>query len=179
MAFSDEQRGVLSGMLAGIATTVGALGAALALPPMRALTLGGAYSRLEFWTEWALVALLPLLLTIGMLAQHRFLTPEDIGGSGPAPGSARARVLQAILQNTLEQTVLWFAVTVIWAVRMPVQTLGVLPVSAILFVLGRALFLGRYERGASARALGFALTFYPSVLMALLLLLERLGVPFG
>lgn len=178
MTLSDEQRGVLGGMVSGLAVTVGALGAALAVPPMRALTLSPVFSRLDFWSGWVLPVLLTLLLAIGMLAHHRFFSAKDIDAS-LGTGSARARMLQAVLQNTLEQTVLWLVVTLIWSIRMPVPTLGVVPVSVILFVLGRALFLHGYAGGAGKRALGFALTFYPSVLMAALLVLERLGVPFG
>ena len=37
--------------------------------------------------------------------------------------------------------------------------------AALLFLIGRILFSRGYERGASARAVGFGLTFYPSVLM--------------
>ena len=179
MALSDEQRGVLKGAAAGLAMTVGALGAAHAGAPMEGIVVGTVGSRLGLGAEWALIALLPLILMIGALARHRFFNPEDIGGGGLAPGSERARVLQAVLQNTLEQTVLWAGVSLVWAIAMPVATLGVVPVSLFLFLLGRALFVGRYEHGAPARALGFALTFYPSVGMAALLVLARLGVPFG
>ena len=178
MAFTDEQRGVLRGAAAGLAMTLGALGAALALPPMQVVALGQIHSRLALWSEWAVLAILPLILLIGALARHRFRSPGDIGGSGLSPGGEHARMLQAMVQNTLEQTVLWAGVTLVWAVRMPVGTLGVIPVSVVLFLLGRALFVGRYHLGAGARASGFALTFYPSVGMAVLLLLERMGLPF-
>jgi uncharacterized membrane protein YecN with MAPEG domain len=39
-----------------------------------------------------------------------------------------------------------------------------------VFFVGRILFWRGYARGAPARALGFALTFYPSVAMILLIL---------
>ena len=178
MAFSEEQRGVIGGIAAGLATTIGALGAALALPPMQVVALGAVHSRLNLWTEWAVIALLPLVISVAMLAQHRFASADDIHGSGLAPGTERARVLQAVLQNTLEQTVIWAGVSLIWALRMPTHTLGIVPVSAFLFLMGRLLFAARYKDGAPGRALGFALTFYPSVAMAVLLVLERLGVSF-
>ncbi len=48
---------------------------------------------------------------------------------------------------------------------------------AILFCIGRALFWAGYGRGAGGRALGFALTFYPTIaafgLSAAMLLLGR------
>jgi hypothetical protein len=51
-----------------------------------------------------------LMLSIGLLARHRMLTPEDIDGGGLTEGTPRAHQLQAILQNTLEQSTLAFMV---------------------------------------------------------------------
>ena len=48
---------------------------------------------------------------------------------------------------------------------MPHGWLASIPAAAILFLIGRILFSRGYERGAAARAIGFGLTFYPSVLM--------------
>jgi len=45
-----------------------------------------------------------LLICIARLAKHRFFTPEDINGSALTSGTERARLLQALLQNTREQT---------------------------------------------------------------------------
>jgi hypothetical protein len=45
---------------------------------------------------------------------------------------------------------------------MPLKWLGVIPAAALLFVLGRILFMAGYERGAGERATGFGLTAYPS-----------------
>ncbi len=53
----------------------------------------------------------------------------------------------------------------IWAVAMPHAWLASIPAAAALFVLGRFLFSRGYAQGAAARAIGFALTFYPTVLM--------------
>ena len=55
----------------------------------------------------ALAGLAPaavLLLCIARLAKHRFTTPQDIHGSALTEGTERAKLLQALLQNTLEQT---------------------------------------------------------------------------
>ena len=41
------------------------------------------------------------------------------------------------------------------------------PTAGLLFVIGRIAFFAGYARGAPARALGFALTFYPTVLLLL------------
>ena len=47
-----------------------------------------------------------LAINIGLLARHRFFTPDDIDGGGLTPGTATAHILQSMLQNTLEQSVL-------------------------------------------------------------------------
>jgi len=57
---------------------------------------------------------------------------------------------------------------------MPGQTLSVIPLSAIAFSVGRVLFFTGLKGGAPSRALGFALTFYPSVAM----LISMLGYLF-
>ena len=62
-----------------------------------------------------------------------------------------------------------------WAVIMPTQRLSVLPLAAISFGIGRVLFFVGYRKGASFRALGFAMTFYPSVLMLLCLVLFQVS----
>jgi uncharacterized membrane protein YecN with MAPEG domain len=116
-----------------------------------------------------------LTANIGLLARHRFFTPEDIDGGGLTKGTAQAQVLQATLQNTLEQTVLALSVHAVWAAEMPASWQAVIPAAAILFFIGRVLFWRGYARGAPGRALGFALTFYPTVAM-LLLIVGRLVV---
>jgi len=102
--------------------------------------------------------LLPLLLSIGALAKHRFFTPEDIDGSGLVAGTQKA----ALLQNTLEQTVLAAVVYAGFAAAAPPRFRGAIPAAVVLFLAGRLLFARGYASGASARAPGFALTVYPT-----------------
>ena len=74
-------------------------------------------------------------------------------------------MLQAMLQNTLEQSVLAIGAYLVWATLLPSHLLSAVPCCSTLFALGRALFFKGYESGAGSRAVGFVLTFYPSVLM--------------
>jgi len=104
-----------------------------------------------------------LVASVGRLAGHRFFTPEDIDAGAALAGTDRARMLQSLLQNTLEQTVIAIMVYMAWAVTMPAEWLSVVPMAAILFAVGRVLFFSGYEKGAPSRALGFALGFYSSV----------------
>ena len=156
-------------MVPGLIATVLALWLAIAVPPQTLLPGEGVTSAIAHALRWDVLLVLWLAASIGMLARHRFFTPADIDGSGLSEGTAAARVLQSVLQNTLEQSVLAFSVHVIWAVAMPWTWQAAVPVAATLFFLGRVLFWRGYARGAPARALGFALTFYPSVVMLVLI----------
>jgi hypothetical protein len=167
MPLSEKQIPVLKGMIAasvlcGLALTAGAV-----LPPANWLPQDTAGGRLTFAAGSVLTISVWLLVGIGFLARHRFFTPADIDGSGLTDGTAKAKRLQAVLQNTLEQTVLAALVYGSFAVLAPARWLGALPVAALLFFCGRALFWRGYAHGAGARAFGFALTFYSTVLLFL------------
>merc|ERR1712001_715512 len=58
-------------------------------------------------------------VSIGRLAKHRFFTPNDIDGSGLTQASAQAQILQSIIQNTLEQSLLASITYLVWAVLIP------------------------------------------------------------
>ena len=114
----------------------------------------------------ALAGLAPtavLFLCIARLAKHRFATPQDIHGSALTEGTERAKLLQALLQNTLEQTVLAVPVYFAAALVYPARFLPLVAAAAVLFVVGRILFFRGYASGAPSRAAGFRLNFYPSV----------------
>lgn len=165
MSFSSAQRGVFKGIALGAAVTLAVFAAIALWEPTLSTANGDIVSRLVLATKSAIVLAVCLAACIGMLARHRFFTPADIDGGGLTSATDRAKVLQAMLQNTLEQVVLAAAAYLVWAVVAPVGWLAQIPVAAVLFGLGRILFWRGYAGGAQARALGFALTFYPSVLM--------------
>jgi hypothetical protein len=167
---TDKQRGVLRGMMTGLLITLLAIAFAVVAPPGDLLPARDPGALLVQALKWDVLLVACLTANIAMLARHRFFTPADIDGGGLSPGTSEALLLQSILQNTLEQTVLAFSVHLTWAAAMPQTWQAAVPVAAILFVFGRILFWKGYARGAPQRALGFALTFYPSVLMLLLLL---------
>lgn len=165
MALTVKQRGVLKGITIGAAISFAVLaGAVIASPPLLSpqATTGG---RIAFALRADAFIGLWLAISVGLLARHRFFSPEDIDGGGLSLGTETASVLQATLQNTLEQTVLAVLVHLAWASLMPVSWLAVIPAAVVLFLWGRVLFVRGYRAGAPSRALGFALTFYPSVLM--------------
>lgn len=167
---TEKQRGVLGGMVTGLVVTMLALALAILAPPT-VLTPQQSYPEtLPHALKWDLLLFFCLAVNIGLLARHRFFTPEDIDGGGLTTGTPQAQVLQSTLQNTLEQTVLGLVIHIIWAAVMPQSWQAAIPAAAILFLIGRILFWRGYARGAPARALGFALTFYPSIAMFLLIL---------
>lgn len=159
---SLNQRGVIKGMVSGLSLAV----AALALTAYALHPLGAS---LDERASLLALCLLPpaatLAISIARLAKHRFFTPADIDGSALTEGSDRARLLQSLLQNTLEQVALAVPVYVAWAMLAPAGMLGALVAASGLFLLARLLFYKRYRSGAAARSLGFALTFYPTVLL--------------
>jgi hypothetical protein len=165
LALTVKQRGVLNGIIAGAAITlvviVGAIlaGSMVLSPPAAVADRIALAVRADFFIA------LWLGISIALLARHRFFSPEDIDGGGLTQGTETANVLQATLQNTLEQTVLAVLVHFAWAILMPASWILGVPAAVVLFLCGRVLFVRGYRGGAPARAVGFALTYYPSMLM--------------
>lgn len=164
MMLTEKQRGVLLGMMLGLACSLLALALAIATAPSAFLPRDDSTaSAIAHALRWDLLPVLWLAANIAMLARHRFFTPADIDGGGLSDGTPTAKVLQAVLQNSLEQAVLAISAHLIWAATMPARWLAAIPAAAILFFIGRVMFWRGYARGAPARALGFALTFYPTI----------------
>jgi hypothetical protein len=154
---THEQKQVLAGMTTAVALTVAALLAVYFLARNGVDTV-----RLSAPAASALAAL-ALVSCIGGIARKRFFHADVIGGAAfDRPGGAVA-VDKAVLQNTLEQTVLAALAYNGLAAVLPGIAPVLLPVLVSLFLIGRILFIAGYAKGAGHRALGFALTFYPTV----------------
>lgn len=165
MTFTRTQVGVALGMMAGLAITVVAF-VWPDPPPVPA----GTEERLALWLAAAVAVAFWLLVGVALLARHRFFTPADIDGGGLTEGTATAKLLQTLIQNTLEQAMLAIPAYGAWLWLMPEGRRSLVILCAGLFFLGRLLFFALYARGAAWRAIGFTLTFYPSVGLYLLLL---------
>jgi uncharacterized MAPEG superfamily protein len=168
MALDDKQRGVLRNMLIALAITIALLTAVIIWPPVIFTPLTPLIDRFALTLGWDSLVLLCLVLSIGNLARHRFFTPADIDGGGLTSATERARVYQAILQNTLEQTVIAVIAHLVWTAVTDPGWYAAVPVAALMFVIGRILFAVGYAGGAPARAFGFALTFYPTVFLTII-----------
>jgi hypothetical protein len=165
MGLTIKQRGVLKGIIVGATITVAVIVGSILVGPMLLSPEASVEDRIAFALRADVFIALWLGISVGFLARHRFLTPEDIDGGGLAPGTETASILQATLQNTLEQTVLAVLVHLTWAILMPVSWMSAIPAAVVLFLCGRVLFVRGYRGGAPSRAVGFTLTFCPSVLM--------------
>jgi hypothetical protein len=165
VSLTTKQRGVLKGMIAGATVSVIVIVGTIVWGPHLLAPEASVGERIAFALRTDVFIALWLGISIALLARHRFFTPQDIDGGGLTHGTEMANVLQATLQNTLEQTVLAVFVHCMWATAMPVSWISAIPAATILFLCGRVLFLRGYRGGAPARAVGFTLTYYPTVLM--------------
>ena len=160
---TSERRGVAQGMAAGLLVAIVALAIGL-----KAGATGGPTE-----TMGAAVAILGLWVaaTIGNVARLRFFDDAAIAAAVGGDDPLEIRVARAVSQNTVEQAVIaGFAYA---ALTFVAESAGAIALLVGCFSVGRVLFWAGYPRGAAARAFGFALTFYPSVL-ALLVVLARL-----
>jgi MAPEG family len=169
MGLTVKQRGVLRGIIAGAAITIVVISGAILVGPKILSAEASTGERLAFAICADTFIALWLGISVGLLARHRFFTPEDIDGGGLSRGSETAIVLQSTLQNTLEQSVLAVLTHLAWSILLPASWISAIPAAVILFLCGRVLFVRGYRGGAASRAVGFALTFYPSVLMLILM----------
>ena len=167
MPLNAPQKGVLAGMGIGAFAAIAILVAGTVFNPLSYAPQLDLGSRVAVAAQACLVLAIVLGVSIARLARHRFLTPEDIDGSSAGEGTRQARILQSLVQNTLEQSLLAAMAYLAWAVLMPAHNLSVVPLAAIAFALGRVLFFAGYGKGARSRATGFALTFYPTLAMLL------------
>lgn len=118
-------------------------------------------SRLAFTARWLLLPALALFAGIAVVANQRFFVADAIDGAR----NSQSRLIEITLrynQNTLEQTVLAAIAWAGLALALPRERLSLLPVMAIVFVVGRALFWIGYLIAPVVRALGMGLSAYPT-----------------
>jgi len=92
--------------------------------------------------------LVPLCIAIARIANARFFSPQDIDGQGLTEASAHIKILQALLQNTLEQVIMASGVYFLIFLSFGAASLFVLFLTSFLFFLGRILFFRFYALGA-------------------------------
>lgn len=73
-------------------------------------------NKLSIAFKTLLVPTLFLIISIARLAKYHFFSSKDINCSGLTNGSQNAKVLKALIQNTLEQLCIVFIAYTSWAV---------------------------------------------------------------
>jgi hypothetical protein len=163
---------VAIGMAAALAVVVLLFTGRIPLPPGPALDDTAA--RLAFASKWLLVPGFTLLVGVAMVANRRYFLPDGIDGTR-APGSTALEINLRYNQNTLEQIALVVIAWPVLAVLLPTHQLGLIPVLAVFFGVGRIAFWIGYLIAPWARAFGFALTFYPTVALYVWLAMKTLS----
>lgn len=117
--------------------------------------------RLGYAAKWALVPGGCLMIGVMMVANYRFFGP----GIDPIDGTEdrTLKIWRHYTRNTLEQAALYTLGSFAYATVTFQYWLKALPIIAILFALGRGLFIAGYLIRPSLRATGFAMTFYPII----------------
>ena len=170
MKFSTKQKGTALGMFIGFSSALTVVILGTRFNPFQVNPAADDFQALRIAAISVISVCIFLVFSIGRIARHRFFSPDDIDGAGLTAGTAKVKLLQAELQNTIEQTLLAIIVYFSWAILLPSTWILVVPLAAVSFAIGRILFFAGYSGGAPSRAAGFALTFFPSVLMLILII---------
>jgi MAPEG family protein len=158
---SNEQTKVLAGAAAAVVFSAAFFETVFRMTDFGLTPPGGIETtwRLEYAFKWEVVAALCLLAGVARIANRRFFIPEAIEG-----GAAKSiEIDQRYLQNTLEQLVLAFVGHLALVTMVAPESIRVVGVLVMLFVIGRVTFWIGYRYSGTARAFGFATTFYPTV----------------
>jgi hypothetical protein len=132
-------------------------------------------NRIAFALPWAVVAVLPLLAMIVAVGNARAMSEAIdpmLGKESPA-----MEINGRVLDNTLQQFVLFLVGMLALSVSLPLYRLGIVGAVAITFVVMRLAFWIGYRIKPVYRAFGFASTFYMNLgmLVAVLWLWARAG----
>ncbi|XP_064597921.1 transmembrane protein 79-like [Liolophura sinensis] len=152
-------RGTIMGRLI-LTSAVVALGAYLAyhsLPAPRP-RLETWQSKLMYTLRWQVFSLSTLLLGVMIVALVRFCTPA-IHPLDPR-GEAYIGVYTRCLQNTLEQLVLSVPGQLILSSYLESDSLKIIPILVVVFVVGRVAFCLGYPIN---RSYGFAISYFPTL----------------
>lgn len=159
-----EQAGIRRGAARAFLLCLGVLGAAqLFLPRIVGFPKDDLESRLAFWAGADLFILVWIMIGIGMGSTGRRHSVEDIRGSAYSLPSPKIAVAVAFLQNTFEQSVVAVFTHLAVVLLLGLKVMPFIIGSVLLFSIGPIAFLAGYQRGASARSFGMALTALPSL----------------
>ncbi|MEC8568615.1 MAG: MAPEG family protein [Pseudomonadota bacterium] len=170
MNFKLEQRLVFIQMMLAVVTVITIIGYGMLSNSFGYSDTLGFYERVHAFAPFLFCLILPLLVSIGRLASQRFFHVDDIDSQHVGHRSVEAKRMQSVIQNTLEQVMLALMVYVFWLIVMPPVYLSGLSLGSCLFLLGRVVFIAGFDGGASTRAFGFALTYYSTIVLMLIII---------
>ncbi|OYX71162.1 MAG: hypothetical protein B7Y95_13595 [Rhizobiales bacterium 32-66-11] len=153
--------GIIRASALALALAAASLGAGYVWLPPGLFELNPAMDfgeRIAFALKADILVFIWLAGCVGAVSRGRFYSPTDIEGSAFGPPSRAIAVRAAVLQNSLEQTVLAFGGHLILAALLRGLELTLIPLLVALFLVGRVAFAFGYAKGASGRAFGMALT---------------------
>ena len=159
--FSSDRMGIIRGSAAALALAAVVLAAGYVWLPLGPLGLNpeiGLGERIAFALKADILMFLWLAGCVGAVSRGRFYSPADIRGSVFGEPSPAIAVRAAVLQNSLEQTVLAFGAHLTPAALLRGTELVLIPLLVALFLVGRMAFAFGYAKRASSRAFGMALT---------------------
>ena len=154
---NNSQKTVLTGAISGVVAM------ALSVYALTTMVLGephlGAYVyRFAYALQWDVLALLPLMAGYVVVGNARFLSdainPLDQKESPAMIVDAR------VLDNTLQQTVIFIPATLAAVTLLPPHYLQLIPAVVIVFLVARILFWVGYRIHPLYRAFGMAATGY-------------------
>jgi len=158
---SSDQRSILIYAIAAIAFATTVLAMAYAWLPAESVGGSGAMEtadRLAYALKWDLLIFLWLAGCVRAVSSGRFRSPADIRGSAFGPPSPKIAVQVAVLQNSLEQTILAVGGHLVLATVLYGQELVLIPTLVALYLIGRIAFALGYAKGPAGRSFGMSLT---------------------
>ena len=161
MRFDKEQSGIVLWSGGAILLTIVVLGAGFLWLPPGLLGLSEtmpAADRIAFALKWNLAVFLWLVGCVRAVASQRFREPADRRGAAYGEPTTKLAIRAAILQNSLEQTVIAVGAHLILATVLRGPELVLIPLLVLLYLGGRVAFAVRYSEGAVARSFGMSLT---------------------
>ena len=117
--------------------------------------------RLELMIQCSIIALVPAVAAIAVVAAQR-LNPDMWVGQQVKRYSALDINTRFIL-NTVEQFIIFLVALAGVALYLPLEEAHSIPLLTSLFLMGRGLFWYGYHKNPYLRALGFGITFYPTI----------------
>jgi uncharacterized membrane protein YecN with MAPEG domain len=121
--------------------------------------------RIAFALKWQAVSVIALAGGIIWVGITRYSTPAI--NPTTERGKKYVEIPVRYVTNTTEQYIIHFVGSLVLSTHLSSETVMILPVLSILFLVARLMFAVGYILGHRHRAFGFTVTFSPSILAIL------------